>query len=108
MSAEDNKAVILRLNEEFWYEGNADFFDEVCVPDYVDHTPAPGQSPDREGFRRFAAALRLALPDIRAPVEDLVAAGQGRVALEHAGHPPWFVDGYPGHRQAGDAGRHQH
>jgi steroid delta-isomerase-like uncharacterized protein len=72
-SAEENTALIRRLNEEFWNAGKAAVFDEVFAPDYVDHSPAPGQAPDREGFRQVAAALRAALPDLSSTIEDLVA-----------------------------------
>jgi len=68
-----NRAVVHRLIDGFWNAGQADVFDEVFAPDYVDHNPAPGQSPDREGFRQFAGALRTALPDMHSTVDDLVA-----------------------------------
>ena len=73
LSAERNKALIRRLIEAFWNAGQAAVFDEVFAPDYVDHNPAPGQTPDREGFRQLAAAFRAALPDMHSTVDDLVA-----------------------------------
>ena len=72
-TAEENTALIRRLIEAFWNEGNAAVFDEVFAPDYVDHDPAPGQTPDREGFRQLAAAMRAALPDMHSTIDDLVA-----------------------------------
>ena len=36
-------------------------------------TRRPARSPDREGFRQFAGALRTALPDMHSTVDDLVA-----------------------------------
>jgi steroid delta-isomerase-like uncharacterized protein len=78
-----NKAVVHRLIDGFWNAGQADDFDEVFAPDYVDHNPAPGQSPDREGFRQFAGALRTALPDMHSSVDDLVAEGD-RVAWRYS------------------------
>jgi steroid delta-isomerase-like uncharacterized protein len=75
LSAERNKALIRRLIDAFWNEGQAAVFGEVFAPDYVDHNPAPGQTPDREGFRQLAAAFRAALPDMHSTVDDLVAEG---------------------------------
>jgi steroid delta-isomerase-like uncharacterized protein len=63
------------LIDAFWNEGQAAVFGEVFAPDYVDHNPAPGQTPDREGFRQLAAAFRAALPDMHSTVDDLVAEG---------------------------------
>jgi steroid delta-isomerase-like uncharacterized protein len=75
VSSEANKAVIRRLNDEFWNEGKLDVVAEVFAADYIDHNPAPGQTPDREGFRQLTAAMRAALPDIHSTIEDLVAEG---------------------------------
>jgi len=70
-----NKAVIHRLIDGFWNLGQDAAFDEVFAPDYLDHNPVPGQSPDREGFRQFAGTLRTALPDMHSSVDDLIAEG---------------------------------
>jgi steroid delta-isomerase-like uncharacterized protein len=78
-----NKAVVHRLIDAFWNAGQAAAFDEVFAPDYVDHDPAPGQPPDREGFRQFAGALRTALPDMHSTVDDLLAEGD-RVAWRYS------------------------
>ena len=42
MAAEENKAVIRRLVEEFWNEGNTQVFDDVFADGFIDHTPQPG------------------------------------------------------------------
>ncbi len=78
-----NKAVVRRLIDAFWNAGQTAVFDEVFAPDYVDHNPVPGQSPDREGFRQFAGVLRTALPDMHSTVDDLVAEGD-RVAWRYS------------------------
>ncbi len=43
--------------------GNVDSAVESFAEDAVDHDPAPGQGPGREGFRTFFTALTTAFPD---------------------------------------------
>jgi steroid delta-isomerase-like uncharacterized protein len=59
--------------------GDADCFDELLAPDIVDHNPIPGQGPGRKGMRQWMTAVRTAMPDLRATVEDVIAEGD-RVA----------------------------
>jgi steroid delta-isomerase-like uncharacterized protein len=46
---------------------------EAFAVDAVDHDPAPGQSPGREGFREFFGALASPFPDARFDPQYLVA-----------------------------------
>ena len=50
-------------------------FDDLVVPDPVDHDPAPGQGPGPQGYRDMFAELRTAFPDLRVQVEHLIATG---------------------------------
>lgn len=47
--------------------------DTMFALDAVDHDPAPGQSPGREGFRAFFHALGAAFPDAHLEPETMVA-----------------------------------
>jgi len=47
----------------------------MMAPDFVDHTLAPGQQPDREGYKRQAAEYVSAFSDVHLVIEDQVAAG---------------------------------
>lgn len=47
--------------------------DIMFAVDAVDHDPAPGQGPGREGFRTFFHALGAAFPDAHLEAETLVA-----------------------------------
>lgn len=47
--------------------------DTMFAPDAVDHDPAPGQGPGREGFRTFFHTLVAAFPDARLEPATLVA-----------------------------------
>lgn len=49
------------------------FADTLFAPDAVDHDPAPGQGPGREGFRAFFQSLATAFPDAALEPATLVA-----------------------------------
>ena len=76
MAAEDNKAVVRRVIEEMFNQGNLDTADELIAPDYVDHDPAmPEEVRGPEGFKEFAAAYRAAFPDLHMEIEAQIAEG---------------------------------
>ncbi|MBI3944183.1 MAG: ester cyclase [Chloroflexi bacterium] len=75
MSTEENKALIRRLNEEFWIKGNAGILDEVFAPDFLDHTALPGSVPGREGLKQSITMFRAAFSDISDSIDDLIAEG---------------------------------
>ncbi len=82
MSIEQNKATCRRFVDEVINRGNLAVVDELVAPEFVDRTPLPGLTPDREGYRQSFAAFRAAFPDFHATIEDLVAEGDvvaGRV-----------------------------
>jgi predicted ester cyclase len=75
MSAQ-NKAVMRRIYEEFWNQGNFDAMDEIVSPDYVLHVPTPPGAPSgREGLQWVIQMYRAAFPDIHVQVEDQLAEG---------------------------------
>lgn len=47
--------------------------DTIFAPDAIDHDPAPGQGPGREGFRTFFRTLTTAFPDAHLEPATLVA-----------------------------------
>lgn len=77
--ADENKRLMRRFVEEFQSGGNESVAEELLAADFVDHSPFPGVSPDREGVKRLFAALRAAFPDLRAVIHDQLAEGD-RVA----------------------------
>ncbi|NOZ72830.1 MAG: ester cyclase [Chloroflexi bacterium] len=79
MSTQANKALVRRLIEEAWNQGNLGVIDELVSPDYVLHIDAPGP-PGREGYKRDVLMHRTAFPDLRFTIEDMVAEGD-KVAL---------------------------
>jgi predicted ester cyclase len=77
MSAEENKAVVRREQEELWnHTGNLDAAEEIFAPDYV------------EAAKQEAADFRQGFPDVRSTIEDLIAEGDKVAArwMAHATH----------------------
>ena len=79
MSTEENKALLRRLFEEVWNQGNLGTVDELLATDYVLNDP--GQMVrGPEGFKAYVSAFRAAFPDMKATIEDQIA-GDDRVAM---------------------------
>jgi steroid delta-isomerase-like uncharacterized protein len=74
-SSEAAKAVIRRNTEEVQSGGNFEVFDELFADDFVDHTPQPGRTPDKDGARQLYRALRAAFPDFHAVIHWQTADG---------------------------------
>jgi steroid delta-isomerase-like uncharacterized protein len=72
-TAEKNKQIVRRFVEEFQNGGNESAAEELLAADFVDRTPFPGVSPDRDGVKRLFIALRLAFPDLHAKIHDQLA-----------------------------------
>lgn len=69
------KAVVRRNTEEVQSRGNFELFEELFSPDFVDHTPQPGRTPDRDGARELYRLLRAAFPDFHAVIHWQAADG---------------------------------
>ena len=80
MSVEENKAIVRRYMEEFWNAGNLAIADEIIAADFCNHSPVPGETPDREGLKQSVSAFHAGFSDQRFATEDMVAEGD-RVAL---------------------------
>jgi predicted ester cyclase len=86
MSAEENKDVVHREQEELWnHTGNLDAAEELFVPDQA------------EAAKQEAAGFRRGFPDVVSTIEDLIAEGDKVVARwrsrathqgEYMGVPP--------------------
>ncbi len=75
MSVEENRAIVRRFVEEVQSGGNIDAIDELCSPEFINHTAPPGVPPNCEGIKRVMAMFRQAFPDSYFAVEDMVAEG---------------------------------
>ena len=72
MSREANIAGQEHLAEHI-NSGDIDMAVESFAEDAVDHDPAPGQGPGRDGFRTFFQTLASAFPDARIEPAHMVA-----------------------------------
>ena len=67
-AGEAAKAIVRRNTEDVQGGGDFGLFDELFADDFVDHTPQPGTTPDKEGVRQLYTSLRKAFPDFRAEI----------------------------------------
>jgi predicted ester cyclase len=71
--SEQNKAVARRFYEEIFNKQNVNAIDELCVPDFIDHSAMPGQSPGIKGMKESFAMYLKAFPDIRMTIDEMLA-----------------------------------
>jgi len=76
MLTEAAKAVVRRNTEEVQSRGKFDVFEELFADDFVDHTPQPGMTPNKDGVRDLYHRLRVAFPDFRADIHWQAADGE--------------------------------
>jgi serine phosphatase RsbU (regulator of sigma subunit)/ketosteroid isomerase-like protein len=75
VSVEENMALARRFLEARG-NGDLDALEHMMAPDFVDHTLAPSQAPNREGYKRRVAEYAAAFSNVRFVIEDQVAAGE--------------------------------
>lgn len=79
MSTEQNKAVVRRIGEEYWNQGNVAVLDDAFAADVADHNAPPGLAPGREGVKQFNTMFRGAFSDLSLVIDDLIAEGDNVV-----------------------------
>jgi steroid delta-isomerase-like uncharacterized protein len=75
MSAEGNKAVVLRYVEEVWNGHDLDAIDGLVSPEYINHAATTAEY-QRGGARLAVEWLLSVFPDHRFDVDDVAADGQ--------------------------------
>ena len=85
MSAEENKTLVRRFVDEVQSGGNIDAVDELCSPEFVNHSAPPGVPSNCEGVKQVTAMFRQAFPDSHFTVEDMIAEGD-KVATRKTFH----------------------
>ena len=75
--SEENEALVRRYFEEIWDKGNLELIDELFTTNFVRHGPTATEGEVRglEGFKGVVGMYRTAFPDLRVPIEDLIAEG---------------------------------
>jgi len=83
-SDEENEALVSRLFEEGWGQGNLQVVDEVVANDVIVHRapatagsipPATCATPGPVGYAAGIQVLRTDFPDLRVTIEDVIADG---------------------------------
>jgi len=69
------EASIRTFYEDVVNQGKLDALDGWLTPAFVDHAPLPGRAGTATGFRDGLAELKIAMPDFRVSVEDVLVAG---------------------------------
>jgi predicted ester cyclase len=92
------EAVVRRLIEEGFNDGNLAVADELIAPDLVEHQNfGPDHAPGAEGVKAVIASLRRAFPDFHLAIDDVATAGDtvwvrmtgtGTNDGSFMGHPP--------------------
>jgi steroid delta-isomerase-like uncharacterized protein len=93
VSTEENKALVRRFVDEVQSRGNIDALDEICSPEFVNHSAPPGVPSNCEGVKQLTAMFRQAFPDSYFTVEDMMAEGD-KVATRktfHGSHQGEFM-----------------
>ena len=85
MMIEEHKALVRRFVDEVQSAGNIDAIDELCSPEFVNHSAPSGMPPNREGVKQVTAMFRQAFPDSYFTVEDMIAEGD-KVATHKTFH----------------------
>src|SRR5215207_6026995 len=83
VSSEDNNKALARRFLEAFANGDLDTLDELLAPDFINHSPLPGQDPGREGYIQSASEKHAAFSDIRHIVEYQATDGDEMVITRH-------------------------
>jgi steroid delta-isomerase-like uncharacterized protein len=74
MSTQQNKSMLKRIISEL-NKGNLNVIDELFAEDFVDRYPAPGETPNKEGFKEYQAGIPKSFPDMHVSLEDIIGEG---------------------------------
>lgn len=75
MSLEENKAVVLRMTEEFHNKGNIESAGQFFGGAYVHHDPASPHVTDLGGLKEALRTFRAGCPDLHITTDELLADG---------------------------------
>ena len=74
-----DSAVVKRLTDEVFLDGNLAPIEDLVSDDFVDHDPPPGIPPTKEGFRLLAQAIVSSFSDRKAEFDEFIDTADGRV-----------------------------
>jgi ketosteroid isomerase-like protein len=108
VSSEDNNKALARRFLEAFANGDLDTLDELLAPDFINHSPLPGQDPGREGYIQSSAEKYAAFSDIRHIVEYQATDGEEMVITRHTTRRIHDRGSALGMRPTGREWRHTH
>ena len=73
--SEENKNLMRRMMMDVWQDGKLETIDDYFADNFVNNTPGPGQSPDLDGLKTFAAMLGTAFSDATITIDDQISEG---------------------------------
>lgn len=73
MNPSSNRDLVNRMIEEIQNNKRLELCDELFAANFVNHTPPPNISNDRDGIRRLFAMTHAAFPDGRIQVADQIS-----------------------------------
>ncbi len=76
MSAEENKAIVRRIFDQVWNQGNVGILNELFTLDMVAHDQLiTSGDTGLDGYRQYVMSTRSAFPDVHFTIEDQIAEG---------------------------------
>ena len=72
---ETNMAIVRRFYEELWNRGNYDVADEIFDEHFKGHAPGNTGARGPKGVKKFVAAWRKQVPDLRVEIDGQFAEG---------------------------------
>lgn len=75
MTLAENKATVIRFNEEFLEKGNVEVLKEIVAEDFINRTVAGSIPNDVEGLRQFITMLHTGFSDFHVDIHEQVAEG---------------------------------
>ncbi len=92
----DNKAVIRRLIEEVYNQGNLDVVDDLVAADIFNHPAVPEHQHGIAGFKHVMEWVREFSSDVHYNIEDIIAEGDKvAVRMTQSGTHTGTVRGIP-------------
>lgn len=110
MSEEANRALILRLWDKLYTQGDISVVDEIVAQDYLNHNLLPGEASGAEGVKQFVLNLHKAFPDLCFTVDRMVVTDDMVVTrwLVTGTHKGDFLGAPPSGRRMSTTGMTMH
>jgi predicted ester cyclase len=74
-SAEEMKSKVREFDRKIFNEHDVAYIKDSVADGFVEYSPAPGMTPDRDGLIATLEGMLRAMPDMRSEILDLIASG---------------------------------